>query len=148
MRGDDAGDDDHEGSGGAADLGGRSAERGDQKAGHNSAIDSGLRREAGGDREGHGQRQSDQAYGDSGDQVAGEFVGTVVAQAEKRLGEPALLEECEFHGEEQLSQVIDDGRSPRKDTGGGFAQGVRTAGANPGYPAPKGASGIEELRHG
>jgi hypothetical protein len=68
VRGDDAGDDDHEGSGGAADLGGRSAERGDQKAGHYGAIDSGLRREAGGDGEGHGERQSDQAYGDSGDQ--------------------------------------------------------------------------------
>jgi hypothetical protein len=80
--GDDAGDDDDEGAGGAADLGGRSAERGDQKAGDDGAVDSGLRREAGGDGKGHGQRKSDQAYGDSGDQIVQEFIQAVIAQAE------------------------------------------------------------------
>ncbi len=74
VSGDDAGDYDYEGAGRSADLGLRSAERGDQKAGDDGAVDSGLRREAGGDGEGHGQRQRHQAYGDSGNQIEQKFV--------------------------------------------------------------------------
>ena len=70
CEGDNAGDDDHECSGRAANLGRRSAEHGNQKTGDDGAVDSGLRREARSDRESHGQRQSDQAYGDAGDQIA------------------------------------------------------------------------------
>src|SRR5260370_28483800 len=42
MNGDDASDDDDKGSGWATDLGGRSAERGDQKAGDHGPVDAGL----------------------------------------------------------------------------------------------------------
>ncbi len=117
VESDNAGDDDDEGSGGATDLGGRSAERGDEKAGDDRAVDSSLRREARSDGKGHGQRQGDQAYGDSGDQVAEEFIRVVIAQAEDGLGKPALLRKCEFHGNLQLSQVEVGRHSPRKGNG-------------------------------
>ncbi len=59
--GDDAGDDDDECAGGSADLSARAAKCGDEKAGHDSGVESGLRRNPRGDAEGHGERQSDQA---------------------------------------------------------------------------------------
>ena len=62
--GDDAGDDDDEGAGGSADLGARAAEGGDEEAGDDGGVEAGLRRDAGGDAEGHGERKSDEADGE------------------------------------------------------------------------------------
>ena len=72
--GDDAGDDDDECAGGAADLGARSAEGGDEEAGDDGGVETSLRGDSGGDGEGHGERQGDQADGDAGDEVVGEVV--------------------------------------------------------------------------
>ena len=47
----DPGYDDHERARGSADLGFRSAQGGDQKAGHDRAVNARLRREPGGDGE-------------------------------------------------------------------------------------------------
>ena len=69
VLGDDAGDHDDERAGRPADLRPRAAQRRDQKAGDDRAVDAGLRRESGGDGERHGQRQRDQADGDAGNQV-------------------------------------------------------------------------------
>ena len=66
---------------------------GDQKAGDDGAVNSGLRRQPGGDGERHGQRQGDQADGDAGDQVVQEFVQVVIAQAENRLRQPRVRQE-------------------------------------------------------
>ena len=70
VLGDDAGDDHDERAGRPADLEARAAERRDQEAGDDRAVDARLRRQAGGDGERHRQRQRDQADGDAGDQVA------------------------------------------------------------------------------
>ena len=64
-----AGDDDNEGTGRAADLGARAAERGDEESGDDSGVEAGLRRDAGGDGEGHGQRQRDQTHRYTGNEV-------------------------------------------------------------------------------
>ena len=53
MNRDDPGNYDHESAGRAADLSLRSAQRGDEKAGHDRAIDSRLRRQSGSDGESH-----------------------------------------------------------------------------------------------
>ena len=58
ILGDDSGDDDDERARGSADLRLRATERGDEEAGDDRAIDSGLRRNAGGNSEGHRERQS------------------------------------------------------------------------------------------
>jgi hypothetical protein len=47
VRGDDAGDDDDEGAGGAADLSLGSAKGGDEEAGNNGAVDASLRCQSG-----------------------------------------------------------------------------------------------------
>ncbi len=73
VHGDDPGDHDDERAGGPANLSLRSAQGGDQKAGDDGAVDAGLRRQSGGDGEGHGQRQGHQADGDSGDDVLQEI---------------------------------------------------------------------------
>ena len=93
VDGDDAGDDDDEGAGGSADLSPRAAEGRDQKSGDDGGVDSGLRSDAGGDGEGHGQRQSDEADGDAGDEIPPEFAQVVVAQANYRLRQPAVVRE-------------------------------------------------------
>ena len=64
VLGDDAGDDDDEGAGRTADLDARAAERRDDEAGDDRAVDAGLGREAGGNRKRHRQRQRDQPDGD------------------------------------------------------------------------------------
>ena len=66
MRGHNAGDYDHKGTGWATDLGRRAAERGDEKARDHGAVNAGLRRESRGDGKRHGQRQRHQPHGDSG----------------------------------------------------------------------------------
>ena len=58
---DDARHDDDERAGRPADLHVRAAERRDEEAGDDRAVDAGLRRHAGGDRERHRQRQRDAA---------------------------------------------------------------------------------------
>jgi hypothetical protein len=85
VGGDDARDYDHEGAGRAANLRFRSAQSGDQEAGDDSAVDASLRCQSGGDGEGHGKRQGDQADGNSGDQVEKEFVAVVLAEAKDGL---------------------------------------------------------------
>ena len=92
VHGDDPGDHDHERAGRTANLSLRSAQSGDQKAGDDGAVNAGLRRQSGGDGEGHGQRQGHQADGDSGDDVVQKFVEAVVAQAENGLGQPAVVQ--------------------------------------------------------
>ena len=63
-----------------------SAERGDEEAGDDRAVDAGLRRHAGRDGERHRQRQRDQADGDAGDQVGDEGPARVVPQRETDAG--------------------------------------------------------------
>jgi hypothetical protein len=92
VYGDDSRDYDHERTGGAANLGFRSAQGGDQKASDDSAVDARLRCESGGDGERHGQRQRHQADGNSGDDVVQEFVPVIVPQAEDGLGQPAVVQ--------------------------------------------------------
>ena len=75
---DDAVHHDDEGAGGAADLSLRAAQRGDQEARDDGAVEAGLRRHSGGDGEGHGQRQGYESYGDAGDEVAQEGAGVVM----------------------------------------------------------------------
>ena len=72
--GDDAGDDDDEGAGGSADLGAGAAEGGDEESGDDGGVKAGLRRNAGGDAEGHGEGESDEADGDAGEQVVEEHL--------------------------------------------------------------------------
>jgi hypothetical protein len=60
MSGDNPGDDDDKSSGRAADLGGRTAQSGNQKPGDDGAVNSGLRRQSRSDRKSHGQRQGHQ----------------------------------------------------------------------------------------
>ena len=72
--GHNAGDDDDESAGGSADLGARAAQSGDEEAGDDGGVEAGLRRDAGGDAEGHGQRQRDQPDGDAGEQVVQEHL--------------------------------------------------------------------------
>ena len=72
VLGDDARDDHDERAGRSADLHVRAAERRDEEAGDDRAVDAGLRRHARGDRERHRQRQRDEADGDAGDQIGRE----------------------------------------------------------------------------
>ena len=55
-----------------ADLDARSAERRDDEAGDDRAVDAGLGREAGGDRKRHRERQRDQSDGEPGDEIVPE----------------------------------------------------------------------------
>jgi len=73
------------------------AECGDEKAGDDGAVNAGLGCESGGDGKGHGQRQSHQAHGDAGNQIAEKLVGVVVAQAKDRLRQPTLFQESMLH---------------------------------------------------
>ena len=92
VHGDDPGHDDHERAGGSADLSLRSAQRGDQKARDDGAVDAGLRREAGGDGERHGQRQGHQTDGDAGDNVLQKLAQRVFAEADDGLGQPPVIQ--------------------------------------------------------
>src|SRR5208282_839754 len=114
MRGHNAGDYDYKGPGRTSNLRGRSAQRGDQETGDHGTIDSGLRRQSRSNGKGHGQRKSNQADGNSGNQIAQKFIQTVMAQAKNRLGEPAFFKKCEFHGKQRLLQVTGASNSPRK----------------------------------
>src|SRR5690242_1296655 len=60
MLGDDAGYDDYECAGGPANLRFGAAERGDDESGNDGAVETVLRRDAGGDGEGHGEGESDE----------------------------------------------------------------------------------------
>ena len=82
------GNDHDECASGAADLNPRSAERRDDEAGDDRAVDAGLRREARGDRKGHGERQCDQSDRDAGDEILPEGHPVVVAKREDRLWQP------------------------------------------------------------
>jgi len=77
---------------GPPDLGLRSTQRGDQKARHDRAVDSRLRRESGSDGKRHRQGQGHQADGDPGNQVVGKFVQGVTAQAKDGLRKPAVVD--------------------------------------------------------
>ena len=77
--GNDAGDDDDESAGGAADLGARAAEGRDEEAGYDGGIESGLGSNSGGDAEGHGERQSHESDSDAGEKVVHEHLPAVLA---------------------------------------------------------------------
>ena len=87
---DDAGDDHDKGARRPADLSARSAQRRNQKPGHDGRIEAGLRRHARGDREGHRQRQRDQSDRHAGDEVLRELSDRVAAQALNRTRQPLL----------------------------------------------------------
>ena len=86
MLGDDAGHDHDEGAGRAADLTFGAAERRDEEAGDDRAVDPGLRRHAGRDGERHRQRQRDQADGHPGDQVGEERPDGIAREREDEAG--------------------------------------------------------------
>ena len=86
----DARDDDHEGTGRAADLESRSAERGDEKAGDDGAVDSRLRLDARRDGECHRQRQRDEPDGDARDDVGNEGAARVAFEEDHRLRQPGV----------------------------------------------------------
>ena len=90
VLGDDAADDHHERAGRAADLVARAAERRDQEAGDDRAVDARLRLQPGRDRESHGQRERDQPDGDAGDQVHGKHPAGVAAQVEEKFRSPVV----------------------------------------------------------
>ena len=87
---DDAGDDDHECAGRAANGRHRSAERCRQKSSNDGAVDAGLRRQPGRDGECHCKRQRDKPYGDACDGVGYEGVPVVLPQRDDGLGYPVL----------------------------------------------------------
>lgn len=94
---DDAGDYNDEGSGGPADLSLRSAEGRDEESGDDRAINAGLRREAGGNGEGHGQRQGYEADRDAGDYIEKKFVAVIAAETEDGLRKPIVVQESTRH---------------------------------------------------
>ena len=61
---------------------------GDDESGDNRGVKTNLGRHARGDGEGHGEGQGDQADGDAGDEVMGEVVEGVAAQAGDGAGQP------------------------------------------------------------
>jgi hypothetical protein len=83
---DDAGDDDNEGTGGATDLRFGPAKRGNYESSDDSAVETVLWRNAGGDREGHGERESYEADGDAGGEVREKFLAVVVAEKDYGFG--------------------------------------------------------------
>ena len=85
---DDGGDDHDERPGRAADLVLGPAERRDDEAGDDRAVDARLRGEPGGDRERHRQRQRDEADRHAGDQVVDEQAAGVRPQRDDRRREP------------------------------------------------------------
>jgi hypothetical protein len=62
----------YERAGRPADLESRSTQRRDQEAGDDRAVNAGLGRQPRRDREGHRQRQRDEADGEAGDQIGKE----------------------------------------------------------------------------
>ena len=92
MHGDDAGDNNHEGAGGSADLDVGAAQRRDDKAANDRGIDSGLRRDAGGDSESHGQRQRHQADRDAGDKSARNRCGCSLADIGRASDGKSLID--------------------------------------------------------
>ena len=97
MKRDDAGDDHDESAGGAANLRLGAAEQRNQETGDDSAVDTGLRGQSGGDGKSHGQRQGDQAHRDAGNEIVKKFVGVVVPQTKDRLREPTFIKESIGH---------------------------------------------------
>ena len=89
---DDAGHHHHKRSGRPSDLRLRSAQQGNQKSGNHGAVDARLRRQAGSNGEGHGQRQRDQTDRDAGNDVMQKFCEAVFAQAQNRLRQPAVVQ--------------------------------------------------------
>ena len=90
VLGDNAGNHHDERAGGAADLRFGAAETGNDEARDDGAVDSGLRGYAGGDGEGHGERQGNQADGYAGNDVGKKFVAVIVAQQDYGFGQPGI----------------------------------------------------------
>jgi len=67
----------HEGGGGAGDVEARTAAQGDQRGGDQHRIEAVLRRHPHRNRQGHGQRNGDDADGDAGAQVAAQAVPAI-----------------------------------------------------------------------
>ncbi len=93
VNGDDAIDDGDEGAGRATDLHARSAEERNDEAGDDGSPDACSGRNAGGDREGHGERQGEHADRDSRGQILAELRPVVGWQAVQQL-----RVEGDFHG--------------------------------------------------
>ncbi len=89
---DDPGHDHDECARGSADLSFRSAQGGDQEAGHDCAVNARLRRQPGGDGKRHSERQCHQANGDAGDDVLQKLVQSVFAKADDGLGQPPVVQ--------------------------------------------------------
>jgi len=79
--GDDAKNDDHKGAGGSADLVAATAQKTDEEPGNDRRVKSLFRGAPRGDAKGHGQRQGDDADGQSGDQVLAQGLPGVVLAA-------------------------------------------------------------------
>src|SRR5262249_6421079 len=86
----DAGHNDHESAGGAADLNFRSAQSGNQEAPENRGIDAGLGRDTGGNAKRHRQRQSYKADRDTRDHVTDQIAALVAAEAREQLRLPTI----------------------------------------------------------
>ena len=85
--GDDSGDDDDECAGGAADLGARAAEGGDEEPGNDGGVEAGLGSDSGGDAEGHGEGQGNKSDGEAGEQVVHEHLGGIGSEGQDGLGQ-------------------------------------------------------------
>ncbi len=97
VLGDDGRDHYHKGPGRAADLGPGASQQRNEEAGHDGAVNAGLRREAGGDGKRHGQRQRDQPNRDARDGVVRELGKGVVPKTKYGLRKPALYRESSSH---------------------------------------------------
>ncbi len=88
--GNDAGHDDDKSARGSADLGARTAQGRDEEAGDDSGVEAGLRRDAGSDGEGHGQRQRHQSHRETCDEIVRKLLGFVALQTLKGAGKPPV----------------------------------------------------------
>jgi len=77
-----------------ADRGSEAGEAHEEQdeSGDDGRVEAGLRRDAGGDAEGHGKRKSDQPDRDAGEQVVEEHLGGVGAQGQNRFGQVRIAD--------------------------------------------------------
>src|SRR5690348_14917721 len=88
ITGNDAGHDNDERSGRSADLSARAAESRNEPAGKYCRVQASLWRHSGSDSERHCQRQGDESYGDTREQIGEELLRRVAPQAEHRFRQP------------------------------------------------------------
>ncbi len=88
--GNDAGHDDDNSASGPADLGARTAQGRDEEAGDDGSVKPGLRRDAGSNGEGHGQRQRHQSHRETCDEIVRKLLRFVALQTLKGAGKPPV----------------------------------------------------------